>query len=291
MTVALTGGSGNLGRLTTRRLLEQLDPADIVVATRDPSKLTDLAARGVRVRAADFDDPGSLRAAFAGVDRLLIISGDAVGQRVEQHTRAIDAAAASGVGQVLYTSIVRPEPDNPILVIPDDHRRTEEHVQASGLAWTALRNSCYTDTLLGELRPALAGGTWFTNKGNGRAAYVTRADCARAAAAVLARGGHENTALDVTGPEALTAPEVGRIAAEVTGRALTVVEVDDETAAKAMVGAGLPEPAARVFASFSGGIRQGWLDVVSQVVPGLTGQPATSVREFLQANRQALLAG
>lgn len=291
MTVALTGGSGHLGRLTTQRLLEQLDPADMVVATRDPSKLTDVAARGVRVRAADFDDPGSLRAAFAGVDRLLIISGDAVGQRAEQHARAIDAAAAAGVGQVLYTSIVRPEPGNPILVIPDDHRRTEEHMRASGLAWTALRNSCYTDTLLGELPAALAAGTWSTNKGDGRASYVTRADCARAAAAVLAGGGYENTAVDVTGPEALAAPEIGRIAAEVTGRPLTVVEVDDDTAAKAMVAAGLPEPAARVFASFSGGIRQGWLDVVSRAVPELTGAPATSVREFLQANREVLLGG
>lgn len=288
-TVALTGGSGQLGRLVAQELLKRLDAASVVVTTRDPSKLDDLSARGVQVRAADFDDAGSLEKAFAGVDRLLLISASAAGQRVEGHVRAIDAAAAAGVGHVLYTSIVRPDEGNPILLVPEDHRRTEAHMQASGMTWTSLRNAVYAETLLRELPAALAGGTWYSNRGGGAAAYVTRADCARVAAAVLARGGHGNAAVDVTGPAAVTATQIAQAAAEVTGRPLDVAEIDDETAARGMVDAGLPEPVARMLASFGRGIREGWLSPVSDAVPTLGGSPATSVRELLESSRAELL--
>jgi NAD(P)H dehydrogenase (quinone) len=162
-------------------------------------------------------------------------------------------------------------------------------MQASGMAWTSLRNSVYAEGLLRELPAALAAGTWRTNRGGGAAGLVTRADCARAAAAVLARGGHKDAAVDVTGPAAVTAAEIAQAATEVTGKPLEVVETDDEAAAKGMVAAGLPEPVARMLASFGRGYREGWLDVVSDAVPSLTGTPATSVRECLEANRDALL--
>jgi NAD(P)H dehydrogenase (quinone) len=287
--VALTGGSGHLGRLVAQELLKRVDAATIVVTTRDPSKLGDLSARGVQVRAGDFGDPAALEKAFAGVDRLLIVSTDTVGQRVEGHKRAIDAAAAAGVGHALYTSIVRPAVDHPSLTVPTEHRQTEEHLRASGMTWTGLRNSVYTETLLRELPAALARGTWYTNKGGGGASYVTRADCARAAAAILARGGHENAGVDVTGPAAVTAAEVGEAAREVTGKPLEVVEIDDDTAAQNMIGAGIPEVRARALASFSRGIREGWLSTVTDAVRTLSGTPATSVREFLQASRAELL--
>lgn len=291
MTIALTGGSGHLGRIVAETLLARTNPSELVVTTRNPAGLADLAARGVDVRAADFDDPDSLATAFAGVDRLLLISTDVLGEgtRTSQHARAIDAAVAAGVKHVIYTSLTNPAPANPVRVIPDDHRSTEEHLRASGLTWTALRNNIYADGLLAELPHAIATGTWYTNNGDGAAAYVTREDCGRIAAAVLAAGGFENSVIDVTGPVALTAADIGAAVAEVTGKPLEVVTVDDAAAVSGLVGAGLPELHATVYSSFGTGIREDWFSRVSPSAADITGTRATDPRAFLAANRDALI--
>jgi NAD(P)H dehydrogenase (quinone) len=288
MTIAITGASGQLGRLTAEALLDVVDPSEIVLVTRNPDALADLAARGAEVRAADFADPSSLGPAFAGVERLLLISASDLGARVQQHRAAIDAAVAAGVRFVAYTSIGNPSHSNPGAAARD-HRETEEALAASGLTWTNLRNGIYAEMLLLGAPAALATGKLLVNDGDGRTAYVSRADCAAAAAAVLTGDGHEGKAYDITSSDALSQAEVAALFAELGGRPVEPVYLDDEAWIAAMVEhAGMPEPVARAYATFGIAARRGYLGAVSETLRELTGREPASVREVLEAHREAL---
>jgi NAD(P)H dehydrogenase (quinone) len=289
-TIAIAGAGGALGRRTAELALESVDPQQLVLVSRDPSKLADLAGRGAQTRAGDFDAPETLAAAFAGVERLLVISTDAVGRRAAQHQAAIDAAKAAGVRHVIYTSLPNPTPDHPTGPLAADHLATEQALRASGLAWTLLRNSLYTDLQLASGGQAIASGQLVTNAGDGLVAYVTRADCAAAAAAVLTQEGHENAAYDVTGPALVSQAELAAALSAASGTPVELVAVDDEAYTAGLVAAGVPEPMARVYAGFGTAIRQGLLETQTDVVQRLTGRAPTSVEEFLAANRDALLA-
>jgi len=290
MTVAITGASGNLGRAVAEGLLDALDPQDVVLITRTPAKLADLAARGADVRHGDFDEPASLGAAFAGVDRLLLISGDAIGSRVAGHRAAIDAAAAAGVAHIAYTSIGNPSDDNPAIAAAD-HRATEDALRASGVAWTFLRNGIYADLQVDAAAAAIATGTLLTNTGAGRNGYVTRDDCAAAAVAVLTTDGHERKAYDITGPEALDADDLARLYGELGATPVDIAHVDDDAWVAAMVQhAGMPEPVARAYATFGASQRQGYAAVITPTLERLTGRRPTSLRELL-ASRQEVAVG
>lgn len=289
MTIAITGASGQLGRLAAERVLEQHDAKDVVLVTRDPSKLADLAAKGADVRAGDFTDPASLDAAFQGVDKLLLISLDTVGTRVEPQRAAVAKAKEAGVAHIVYTSIVNPSDSNPIAVAAE-HLATEEAIRAAGVTFTFLRNAIYAEMAVRTAQGGVEHGTIHANEGDGKVAYVSRADCAAVAAAVLTdgTGKHADKAYDVTGPEAVTVEQVAAIAAEIAGRPISVEHVDDEATVQAMVQhAGLPEPVARVFASFGTGHRLGWSAAVSTTVEDLTATKPRTVREVLT---QALTA-
>ena len=210
------------------------------------------------MRRGDWDEPATLVEAFAGGDRLLLISGDKIGARVAGHLTAIDAARAAGVGFVAYTSIVNPSDTNPIAVAAE-HRATEEHVRASGAAWCFLRNNIYTEMMKRGMEQALATGKLVTN--GGPVGLVARADCAAAAAAVLAGAGHEGREYDITGPAAVTPEDLAAIFSELGGRPVAVEYVGDDAVVAAM---GLPEPIARVYASFGTGARLGYSAVVTR---------------------------
>lgn len=284
MTIGITGASGPLGRTTTELVLQHVDPNDVVLISRTPAELADLAARGAQVRRADFDDPGSLVDAFEGVDRLLLVSTDKVGARLDQHRAAIAAATKAGVAHTVYTSIPKPLPGNPALVVRD-HAGTEQALRHSGLRWTMLRNNLYAHLQLGGVENAVATGRLITNHGPGAAAYVTREDCAAVAAAVLTQDGHEGQVLDVTGPAAITARELAALAHELGDRDVEIVEVDDHTFAGTLRAAGLNEPAAELVTSFGAATRGGYLDYVSDAVTRLTGRIPTP---FAEVARRAL---
>jgi NAD(P)H dehydrogenase (quinone) len=288
MIVGVTGASGQLGRNVAEGLLATLNPHEIVLVTRNPEKLADLAEGGADVRHGDFNEPATLATAFAGVERLLMISSDAIGARVPGHLAAIAAAADAGVRHVVYTSIGNPSDDNPAIVAAE-HRATEDALRASGLRWTFLRNGIYADLQVDAATAAIASGTLLTNAGDGRNGYVTRADCAAVAVAVLTSAGHEGNVYDVTGPEALDADDLAGLFGDLGGRAVTVASVDDDAWIAAMVEhAGMPEPVAQAYATFGAAQRAGYSAVVTPTVERLTGRPPTSLREFLAAQREAL---
>jgi NAD(P)H dehydrogenase (quinone) len=285
LTIVVTGASGQLGRAVTERLLTDhgVTPGELVLVTRAPDKLTDLADRGAQVRQGDFSDPRSLELAFAGADKALIISTDAVGTRVAGHKAAVDAAVAAGARTIAYTSAINPSDSNPIGVMWE-HRQTEEHLRATAPGWTMLRNSIYAEILLMAAEPALATGTHVTNEGDGRVSYVSREDCAAAAAAVLAGDDHDGRIYDITGAEGLTAAEVAELFAELGGRPVQVAHVDDETYAAGLAKhAGMPQPVAEVYASFGTGARRGYSAPVSDTVLKLVGRPPKPVRDVLAA--------
>lgn len=289
----VTGASGHLGRRVLAHLLDTVGvaPSRVVAVTRNPAKLADGTARGIEVRAGDFDDPASLAAAFQGVERLLLISTDTLdrpGARLAQHKAAVAAAKAAGVKHILYTSIPNAG-EIPVPFAPD-HAGTEQAIKASGLGWTLLRNALYFDNLAMSLPGVLATGKWFSSAADGRIANVSREDCARAAAAALASPSTANAVYDITGPAALVTSEIVATVSEVFGKPIEYVPVSDEQLTQGMVAAGVPEPFARILVSFDATTRAGFFATVSDAVETLTGRKPETLRQFLVANKEALLA-
>jgi NAD(P)H dehydrogenase (quinone) len=281
--IGITGASGPLGRAAAEAVLREVEPNEVVLITRKPVALSDFGALGAHVRHADFDEPHTVKAALAGVERLLLISTDNVGSRLDQHRGAIDAAVAAGVSYVAYTSVPVPVTNNPAVVVAD-HAGTEQALRESGLAWTMLRNHLYAHLQLQGIQNAAATGKLFTNIGDGAAAFVTRDDCAAAAAAVLTRRGRENTAFEISGPEAVDARRLVELAQEIRGDEVELVHVDDDGLAAGLRAAGLPEPAVRLVTSFGAATRGGFLENVTTAVRDLTGREPTRFAGVVRAS-------
>ena len=282
----VTGASGHLGRRVVE-LLAAAGADNLIAATRKPDELD--VPDGVEKRRADFDDPSSLGAAFAGVDRVLLISTDRIdvpGLRIKQHRAAVEAAHRTGVRHVLYTSMLNPEAS--LIPFAPDHLETEHAIEQTGLDFTILRVSWYAESLLRSLPGVLASGQWYTSAGDGRINYVPRDDVARAAAAALTSRSDVQERLDITGPEPLTITEIAGIVSDLAGKPIEVVRVSDEALAAGARAAGVPEPFIPLVVASDANIRVGNFDVASDAVERLTGTPAQSVREYLEANKVAL---
>jgi NAD(P)H dehydrogenase (quinone) len=287
----VTGAAGNLGRQVVERLLET-KAAPVIAATRTPEKLADFAKRGVELRHADFNKPESLVEAFAGAERLLLISTGNLfpeGLRLSQHRNAVQAAVDAGVKHVVYTSGPAPHP-TPKGSLIDDHYWTEQALAASPLEWTILRHHIYTDFLVGTLATALKLGVLSGSAGDGGNNYVTRADCARTDAAALAADFSGRRILDVTGPGPVTGAELASLVSELTGKPLRYRNLSRAEHEKMLLGAGLPPFLVDALASFDEAQSQGFLAVRSPTVQQLTGEAPTSVKEYLTAQRAALTA-
>jgi NAD(P)H dehydrogenase (quinone) len=287
MTIAITGAAGQLGRLTAQLVLERVPAGDVVLVTRRAEAVADLAQAGAIVRHGDFDDPPSLAGAFDGCERALLISTDVLGNRVAQHSAAIDAAAAAGVRHMIYTSGENAGGALP-LVVAYEHGATEHAIRDRGLQATALRNGLYAEFQVGAAARAAASGRLVHNNGDGATAYVSREDCAAAAAAVLTTDGHEDRVYDITGPDLVSQADLAALVTAITGRPVQAVAIDDEAAAQALVDVGLPPEMARAYASFGTAIREGVLKTVSDAVRDLTGREPRSMREVLEAHRSEL---
>lgn len=289
----VTGASGQLGQRVLHHLLNTIgvQPADIVATTRKPESLAALAARGVSVRAANFDDAQSLEQAFAGVDRMLLVSTDALdrpGLRLTQHRNAVNAAKKAGVNHVVYTSM--PNPETSLVLFAPDHAGTEAALAASSLpGWTVLRNHWYFENLFQSLPSVLAaGGQWFSAAGDGKLANISRDDLARAAAVVLAGSAGGKNVYTLSGGEALTTAEQAKAIAASIGQNIAVIPVPVEGLVQGMMGAGLPEPIARLFASFDANTAAGQVGNVTEDYRRITGLAPQTFAEWLAANKPAL---
>ncbi|SFV32025.1 NAD(P)H dehydrogenase (quinone) [Devosia crocina] len=281
----VTGASGNLGRLAVEELLAR-GATRVIAGTRDPATLQDLAAKGVEVRKLDFDDAASLAPALAGVERLLLVSTDAVGRRVDQQRAIVEAAAAAGVKHIVYTSApaARPDPDaglNP------EHFWTEVAIAASGLDFTILRNHMYAENTLADAAHVVSSGQLFGLIGDRGTSYITRADAARTAAGALLSA-EGKTIEDVTGAAPVTNTERAQLFGQLTGKTISVVPLTPEQLHKGLVAAGLPEGFAAALVAFQRDAVAGHHGVVTGVVERYSGRKPTPFGAFLAENKEAL---
>jgi NAD(P)H dehydrogenase (quinone) len=296
--IIVTGASGQFGSAASRLLLEQVPAEDLILLSRTPDNLAEFAERGADVRRADFDDPASLLTAMAGGERMLLISTVRVGSRVEQHTAAIEAAKANGVKHVAYTSLlgVR-EPGNPS-VEGFDHIATEKMIEASGLAYTHLRDSLYAEAVATAMAiPALQAGHKPENSGQGRVPIVSRDDCVATAVGVLTQEGHANKAYNVTGPELWTLPGAMALVSQMAGKPVDIEPVDDDGMYAYFDSLGVARKASDVvpdgpipwasegMVTFGQSIREGFMDVVSDDVERITGRPPRTLQSVLEQYR------
>ncbi|MGN9807778.1 SDR family oxidoreductase [Micromonospora sp. BQ11] len=279
MSIVVTGATGHLGRLIVASLLDRGVPAEQIVALgRDTSRLADLAARGVTVRQANYNDADSLRAAFSGAEKLMFVSGNELGQRIAQARTVVAAAREAGVGLVVYTSI--PKADTSSLTLATEHRATEQEIAASGLPYVFLRNSWYFENYLPQIPTYLEHGV-VGAAGDGRISAAARADYAEAAAAVLATEGHAGKVYELGGAPFTMAELAGELSRQ-TGKDVTYTDLPVEKYVEVLVGVGMPEPMAAVLADGDRGAAAGELEVAGDDLERLIGRKPTTLAEAIR---------
>ncbi|WP_415975621.1 SDR family oxidoreductase [Rhodococcus sp. 077-4] len=282
MTTAVTGATGNLGGLVVDALIERgVAPAEIVAVVRNADKASALADRGVVIRVADYSDTAALTSALAGVDKLLLVSGSEVGQRIAQHNNVIDAAEAAGVSLIAYTSLLAADTSG--ISLAPEHKATEERLTASSIPAVFLRNGWYWENYLGSLAQTIESGVLLGAAGNGKLAAASRADFAEAAAAVLTLDGQGGKVYELGGSERLTYGELADVISEISGKSIVYKDLAESEYAAILQGAGLPDFVAAMLASADAGISRGELDTDSGDLQALIGRASTPAAQVLRA--------
>jgi NAD(P)H dehydrogenase (quinone) len=279
--IAVTGATGQLGRLIIEQLLLTVDPGQIVAIARSPEKADDLAEKGVIVCQGDYDQVESLMQGFDGVDVLMFISNTDVMRRKEQHQNVIDAARKAGIGRVVYTSFIAVNDDNQL---GPGHLATEESIKAAGLAYTFLRPNFYADMYVVEVEIAMKSGTYRSPSGEAGAAFISRSDVARAAAAALTSDEHTGKIYELTGPSAVTPAEFAAIASRLSGRSVVYQPISWDELAEDYRARGMPEQWVPMSIMLEQLIASNVLAKVSDGVERLTGKPPTSFEDFVRAS-------
>ncbi|MBU4681569.1 SDR family oxidoreductase [Cedecea davisae] len=278
--IAITGASGQLGRLVVEDLLKTVDAAEVVTVVRNPAKVEDFASRGVQVRAADYGDVSALAKAFSGVEKVLLISSSEVGQRTVQHKNIIEAAKQAGVKLIAYTSLLHA--DRSPLALADEHVATEQLLQASGVPFVLLRNGWYTENYLASVPPAVQHGVFIGSAGEGKIASATRADYAAAAAKVLTLDNQAGKVYELAGDQAWTLAELAAEVSKQSGKPVVYQNLSEADFKAALQGAGLPEGFADLLANSDSGAEKGGLFDDGHQLSKLIGRPTTSLRDSVK---------
>ncbi|WP_078893788.1 SDR family oxidoreductase [Streptomyces sp. NRRL S-1022] len=283
MPIVVTGATGQLGRLTVEALLRRGIPAaDIIATGRDIAGIKDLADRGITVRRADFTDTDGLAEAFAGAERLLLISASVpVGERVANHRRVIDAAASAGVSLVAYTSTTHA--DTATTVIGATHGETEAYLRDRGIPSVLLRNGWYLENYTSQLPQILQNGAVVGAAGEGRISAASRADYAEAAAVALTAEGHTGAVYELGGDESFTLTELAAAISAAAGKQVTYADLPVADFAQVLTAAGLPAELAEVLADADRGMNRGEMYTDSGDLRRLIGRPPVTLAEALTA--------
>jgi len=279
--IVITGASGQLGRLVIEELLTSVPANQIIAAVRTPAKVADLAARGVVVRQADYSQPATLDAAFAGASQILLISSSEVGQRLPQHQNVIAAAKRANVSLLAYTSLLHA--DTSPLGLATEHVATEQALKASGLPYAILRNGWYTENYTASIPPALQYGVLLGSAGDGKIASATRSDYAAAAAAVLRTPNQAGKVYELAGDTAYTLTEFAAELTRLSGKAIAYQNLPQADYAKALLDAGLPDFLAELLADSDTGASKGGLFDDSHQLSQLIGRPTTPLATAIAA--------
>lgn len=282
--IAITAATGQLGRLVVDELLKTIPASALVAVVRKPARAADLTARGVAVRQGDYTDPAGLQRAFAGVDKVLLISSNEIGQRASQHKNAIEAAKNAGVKLVVYTSLLRA--DTTSLSLGPEHVATEAALKASGLPFIILRNGWYSENYTASILPAVANGAFLGSAGEGRISGAARADYAAAAAAALTGGATPGRTYELAGDSAFTLTELAAEISRQTGKAIPYRNLPEADYAAILLKIGLPPVFATGLAAWDVDASKGALfddgHQLSKLIGRATTPLAESVRQALQ---------
>jgi len=280
--IVVTGATGPLGgHIVVALIARGVAAGDIVAVGRNTEKLAGLANAGVRTAVADYSDRASLDAAFAGAGTLVLVSGSEVGQRVQQHANAIDAAVAAGVTRIVYTSA--PKATTSDLVLAPEHKATEEYLAQSGAATTIVRNSWYHENYAADVARSAESGVLVSSTGDGTVASASRADYADGVAAVLTSEGHDGAVYELSGDVAWTYADLAAAISEITGSPVEWKNVSPEEHAAILTGAGLDAGTVGFVTALDGNIRDGLLAETSGDLSRLIGRPTTPLVEGLRA--------
>lgn len=280
MKLLVTGATGKLGTKIVEHLLTKIVAEDLIVSVRDPKKASDLASRGVEVRHGDFDKPDTLQETFAGVDRLLLISTDGEeATRIRQHTAAVEAAKAAGVGLIAYTSIANAEASQNFLA--RTHQVTEQLIRETGIPFLFFRNNWYLENEQSTIEAVQAGQDWLTSAGNGTVGWALQEDYAEAIATVLVDPKPTKSIYELSGP-LHTQQEIAEALGQVLGRPVQVKQVDSATYTAIMKQAGVPEFLLPMLQAIQEGIAAGTLAVESQDFEQILGRPPVSLEDGLR---------
>lgn len=277
-TYGIAGASGQLGKHALDALLQKVDAKDVVAFARDTAKLAGYAAQGVTVRAMDYDQPEELPAALAGIDRLLLISGSALGQRPRQHGNVIDAAKQAGVSYIAYTSIL--DAANTPIRLGQEHLATEQALAASGIAHDILAHGWYNENYVGSLPVQVQHGVITGAQGQGRIASASRADMGAADAEVL-RSGKGGERYNIAGDTSWTMEDFAAEVSRQSGKEVAYVDMGQAEYAKSLESVGLPEYIATVVANSAWATSQGALEDDSRTLSSLIGRPTTPISETI----------
>lgn len=272
MTIAITGATGQLGRLVINKLKEKVSHAEIVALARTPAKASDL---GVTVREADYEQPATLEQSLSGVDTLLLISSSEVGKRAAQHRNIIGAAKKAVVKRIVYTSLLHA--DTSPLDLAEEHLATEAELKESGIPFTILRNGWYSENYTNSIPGALAGGAFIGSAGAGKIASATREDFAEAAVSVLTGEGHIGKTYELAGDDAYTLSDLAAELSAQTGKNILYKNLSEADYAAALIGFGLPEGLAQAIAGWDTAASNGALFDDSHQLSALIGRPTTQL--------------
>ncbi|KHT05675.1 quinone oxidoreductase [Pectobacterium brasiliense] len=279
--IAITGASGQLGRLVIAQLLEKVPASGIVALVRDVNKVADLSAKGVQVKAADYNQKEALASALQGVDKVLLISSSEVGQRAVQHRNVIDAAVKAGVKLVAYTSLLHA--DKSPLALAEEHRQTETLLKDSGLPHVLLRNGWYTENYAASIPAALEHGVFIGSAGEGKITSATREDFAAAAVAVLTQEGQAGKVYELAGDEPYTLAELAAEVSKQSGKNIGYQNLSEAEFTAALVSAGLPDVFAQIIADSDVGASKGGLFDGGKQLSRLIGRPTTPLSAVVKA--------
>ncbi|EOC0576962.1 SDR family oxidoreductase [Cronobacter sakazakii] len=278
--IAIIGATGQLGQRVIDTLLNTVAAQEIVAIVRNPAKAAALSARGVQVRAADYNDAAALTAALAGVEKVLLISSSEVGQRAPQHRNVIDAVKTAGVKLIAYTSLLHA--DRSPLGLADEHVATEKMLADAGIPYVLLRNGWYTENYLASVPPALEHGVFIGSAGDGKIASASRQDYAEAAAKVLTLDNQAGRVYELAGDHAWTLRDLTALLSKETGKTVSYQNLSEADFAAALTGAGLPEGFAKLLADSDIGASKGGLFDDSRQLSALIGRPTTSLEASLR---------
>ena len=275
MKIGITGATGQLGRLVVDKLKGRVSLGSIVALVRTPQKAAEL---GVEAREFDYTKP--MADALKGIDKLLLISSNEIGQRALQHANVIDAAKEAGVKWIVYTSLLHA--DTSTLSLAGEHLETEKVLKASGIPYTILRNGWYTENYTGSIAGALAGGAFIGSAGNGKISSAPRADFAEAAATVISGDGFQGKTLELAGDEVYTLTDLAVEISKQTGKAIPYKNMPEAEYATILKGFGIPEEFAHAIASWDVSVSKGDLHDNTQQLSKLIGRPTASLAQVVK---------